>query len=74
MSDETTTPDVGAHAAPELPYKVICISMYLDDVRAVDAKVEELKARGHTKMSRSQLIRLALRRLSVDDVASMEKP
>ena len=41
-------------------YKVICISMYLDDLARLDDKVADLKASGHRKMSRSALIRFAL--------------
>lgn len=41
-------------------YKVICISMYTEDLARLDAKVAELKASGHRKMSRSALIRFAL--------------
>jgi len=41
-------------------YKVICISMYLEDLARLDGKVAELKASGHRKMSRSALIRFAL--------------
>jgi hypothetical protein len=41
-------------------YKVICISLYNDDLSRLDAMVDELKARGFTKASRSALIRMAL--------------
>ena len=41
-------------------YKVICISMYNDDLARLDAMVEQLKERGLTKASRSALIRMAL--------------
>lgn len=41
-------------------YKVICISLYTNDLERLDAKVAELKARGLTNMSRSKLIRIAL--------------
>ncbi len=41
-------------------YEVICISMYSDDLSRLDAEVAKLKASGHTKMSRSGLIRFAL--------------
>ncbi len=41
-------------------YEVICISLYKEDLARLDAKVAELKARGHRKMSRSALIRFAL--------------
>ena len=47
-------------AKDALPYEVICISMYREDLAALDAKVAELKAAGHRKMSRSALIRFAL--------------
>jgi hypothetical protein len=40
-------------------YKVICISMYMQDLTKLDAMVDELKARGLTKASRSALIRFA---------------
>ena len=41
-------------------YKVICISMYVEDLARLDAKVAGLKDEGHRKMSRSALIRFAL--------------
>jgi hypothetical protein len=41
-------------------YKVICISLYMEDLDRLDALVETLKAQGHTRASRSQLIRFAL--------------
>jgi hypothetical protein len=47
-------------------YKVICISMYTRDLEELDAKVAELKRRGWTKASKSQLIRLALQALDLD--------
>jgi hypothetical protein len=47
-------------------YKVICISMYTQDIEDLDAKVAELKRRGWTKANKSQLIRLALSQLDID--------
>ncbi len=47
-------------------YKVICISMYTQDLEELDAKVAELKRRGWTKANKSQLIRLALAALDLD--------
>lgn len=41
-------------------YKVICISVYNDDLRKLDDMVDKLKARGLTKANRSALIRHAL--------------
>ncbi|GAC1569315.1 MAG: hypothetical protein NVS3B20_22730 [Polyangiales bacterium] len=47
---------------PEKPphYKVICISLYNDDLSRLDGMVDELKERGFTKANRSALIRFAL--------------
>lgn len=47
-------------------YKTLCISMYVQDVEELDAKVAELKRRGWTKANKSHLIRLALRQLDLD--------
>ena len=41
-------------------YEVICISMYKEDLARLDDKVNELKASGHRRMTRSALIRFAL--------------
>jgi hypothetical protein len=49
-------------------YKVICISMYTKDLERLDSLVEELKARGVTKASRSALIRAALDQVDLDKV------
>ena len=49
-------------------YKVICISMYTDDLRRLDTMVEALKARGLTKANRSALIRYALGQVDLDRV------
>ncbi len=54
-------------AKPE-HYKVICISMYTDDLEALDEMVKELKKRGLTKANRSALIRQALLQLDLDKV------
>jgi hypothetical protein len=47
-------------------YKVICISMYIKDIENLEAKVAELKRRGHTKANKSQLIRMALTEIDID--------
>jgi hypothetical protein len=49
-------------------YKVICISMYTDDLKRLDAMVDSLKARGLTKANRSALIRYALGAVDLDSV------
>jgi hypothetical protein len=59
-----------AHDAPEKPthYKVICISMYTEDLKRLDTMVDSLKARGLTKANRSALIRYALGAIDLDNV------
>jgi hypothetical protein len=49
-------------------YKVICISLYTRDLDRLDVMVEDLKARGVTKASRSALIRAALDQVDLDKV------
>ena len=49
-------------------YKVICISMYTEDLAHLDEMVETLKARGFTKANRSALIRHALGEVDLDRV------
>lgn len=47
-------------------YKVVCISLYTQDIENLEATVAELKRRGYTKANKSQLIRFALRQLDID--------
>jgi hypothetical protein len=49
-------------------YKVICISMYTEDLKHLDAMVDALKSRGLTKANRSALIRYALENIDLDQV------
>ncbi|MDP3278492.1 MAG: hypothetical protein Q8Q09_25100 [Deltaproteobacteria bacterium] len=46
-------------AKPE-HYKVICISLYNEDLARLDALVESLKSRGFTKANRSAVLRAAI--------------
>lgn len=63
-------PPVKARASRDKPehYKVICISLYMDDLRRLDTMVDDLKARGLTKANRSALIRHALGQVDVTKV------
>ena len=54
-------------AKPE-HYKVICISLYNQDLEGLDAMVEKLKSRGLTKANRSALIRHALEQVDLEKV------
>ena len=56
-------------AKPE-HYKIVCISLYREDLEHVDGLVKALKARGHTKASRSSVIRYALQAV---DIGKMPK-
>lgn len=49
-------------------YKVISISLYTEDIDRLQALVDALKARGHTRASKSQVIREALRQLDLDAI------
>jgi hypothetical protein len=79
LSARFFTPDEAAKAAPApastpapsskpTHYKVICISMYNEDLGRLDEMVATLKARGYTKANRSALIRHALTELDLDQV------
>lgn len=78
LSGAFYSPTIGASGAPvndepaaqEKPthYKVICISMYMDDLERLDQLVKKLKARGLTKANRSALIRAALDQVDLDKV------
>jgi len=41
-------------------YKIVCISLYTEDIARLEAMVAELKRRGHTKANKSAVIRFAL--------------
>ncbi|HVU05382.1 MAG TPA: hypothetical protein VHE30_26730 [Polyangiaceae bacterium] len=66
----TPVPDTPAAKADGKPvhYKVICISMYTDDLKRLDDMVETLKSRGLTKANRSALIRYALSEVNLERV------
>lgn len=56
-------------ASRSRPFRAIGVSVYCDVLERIDAAVDLLKARGHSKMSRSELLRIAFERLSIDDIA-----
>jgi hypothetical protein len=63
-----STPSSDKQAGKPVHYKVICISMYTDDLKRLDDMVESLKARGLTKANRSALIRYALSEVDLERV------
>jgi len=57
-----------ARPAKEKPthYKIVCISLYTEDIARLEALVAELKRRGHTKANKSAVIRYALDTADID--------
>ena len=51
-------------------YKIVCISLYTEDIERLDALVAELKKLGHTKANKSAIIRYALEAV---DITKMPK-
>ena len=49
-------------------YKIVCISLYNEDIERLERMVDTLKRRGHTKANKSQLIRAALDQVDLDKV------
>ncbi|MEE2756103.1 MAG: hypothetical protein VYA30_05560 [Myxococcota bacterium] len=62
--------DARSNAKNDKPthYKVVSISLYTEDIERLNELVKELKSRGHSRASKSMLIREALRQLDLDDV------
>lgn len=50
------------------PHKVICISIYLDDLQELDGTIAALKDRGISRANRSALIRHALKQVDASKV------
>ena len=67
-TERTLKPGRVRSAEKPAHYKVICISMYTDDLAQLDGMVDALKARGLTKASRSALIRYALSQVDLGKV------
>jgi hypothetical protein len=53
---------------PEKPthYKIVCISLYTEDIERLENLVRELKKRGHTKANKSAVIRYALESVDIE--------
>lgn len=52
-------------------YKVVCCSLYTRDIDEISRKVGLLKQHGWAAANRSHLIRIALSRLSDDDLMTI---
>jgi hypothetical protein len=64
------TPDAARAPDKAKPthYKVVCISLYTEDIEHLESLVAELKRRGHTKANKSQLIRAALAQVDLGKI------
>ena len=49
-------------------YKIVCISLYREDIENLESMVRTLKERGHHKANKSQLIRYALSTVDLDSM------
>ena len=49
-------------------YKIVCISLYTEDLDRLDAAVRDLKRKGHTKASRSSVLRAAMMQLDLTKI------
>lgn len=52
-------------------YRVVSFSLYQEDIDRLEQLVRSLKARGHTKANKSQVVRFALATVDID---AMPKP
>ena len=68
--DPIAANDAPIAKAKEKPthYKVVCISLYNEDIERLEQMVAELKRRGHTKANKSQLIRAALAQVDLGKI------
>ena len=49
-------------------YKIVSISLYMEDIERLNTMVDELKRRGHFKANKSMLIRHALEQIDLDRI------
>jgi hypothetical protein len=50
-------------------YRLVCISLYNEDIARLEELVAELRRRGHSRANKSQLIRAALEQVDLDRVS-----
>ncbi len=46
-------------------YKIVCLSLYTEDIEKLNFLVKELKKRGHSKANKSQVVRAALEQIDI---------
>lgn len=52
-------------------WRLVTFSFYEEDVRRLDALLADAKKRGHKRVSRSQIVRLALRQVDLDSLPEL---
>ncbi len=62
------SPHPGPPKGKPTHYKVVCISLYNEDIARLDSLVRELKRRGHTKANKSQVIRAAIDQIDLSKI------
>jgi hypothetical protein len=67
-AEDPLAPAAAPKKARPTHYKIVCISLYTDDIERLERLVDTLKRRGHTKANKSQLIRAALDQVDLDKV------
>ena len=60
--------------SPRRAYKVVCVSMYLDDIAKAKEIVADLKRLGYTKANVSWLFRTLLNQTDLDSLISKLPP
>lgn len=65
---EPGAPPTKAESRRAKTYTVVTISLYHDDLAAIDARVEALKQRGVQRVNRSSFLRAAALHLDLDRV------
>ncbi|MEO6954757.1 MAG: hypothetical protein ABI321_23355 [Polyangia bacterium] len=68
LVDDPLLPSALAKKPRPTHYKIVCISLYTDDIERLERLVDTLKSRGHTKANKSQLIRAALDQVDLEKV------
>lgn len=59
----------GQPRRPGRKFKIVSISVYDEDLAAIDAAVDRLRAEGHRHMFRSKLLRIAFSLLDIEQLA-----
>lgn len=65
---QPTTASPRAEKEKPAHYKIVCISLYNEDIARLESLVRAWKKMGHTKANKSQVIRVALEQLDLSRV------